>query len=69
MVTTRPCRKRFEDGEFGFRDRNYPVNEAHYHSAMSLPMFARVTDAEQEMVVAQPKQALHVECRDTSEKE
>lgn len=43
---------------FGFRAGQFPVAEAHSTSAMSLPLFASLTDGQQDQVVSSLKQVL-----------
>ncbi|MDI7863634.1 UDP-4-amino-4,6-dideoxy-N-acetyl-beta-L-altrosamine transaminase [Rhizobiaceae bacterium n13] len=44
--------------KLGFRNGDFPQAEAHYAEAISLPMFATMTDAQQELVVSALTEAL-----------
>lgn len=44
--------------QFGFAEGRYPQAEAYYAGAISLPLFTRMTDAEQDEVVARLTEAL-----------
>lgn len=44
--------------QFGFAEGQYPHAEAYYAGAISLPLFTRMTDAEQDEVVARMTEAL-----------
>jgi len=44
--------------QLGFEPGQFPEAERHYAEAISLPMFAKLTDAEQDHVVAELKRIL-----------
>jgi UDP-4-amino-4,6-dideoxy-N-acetyl-beta-L-altrosamine transaminase len=52
-VHTQPYYRRL-----GFRDGDYPAAEQYYRAAITLPLFAAMTEAQQDEVVAALKQAL-----------